>query len=112
MLQAYPERVYPDPDEEAAKKKDKNKVKKRKKKEPPFPYPDWALDIQPTQEKIKQMEQLKEDKKNLHLDQKFIEKVNEQLSRFKKEITFRKNLEEEARIEAELKAKNKKKKGK
>ena len=56
------------------------------------------------------MEHLRDDKSNLHLNEEFITRVNEQLQRFKKEINFRKHLEEEARIEAELKLKNKKKK--
>jgi hypothetical protein len=60
--------------------------------------------------KIKEMEHLRDDKSNLHLNDEFITRVNEQLSRFKKEINFRRLMEEEARLEAELKLKNKKKK--
>ena len=56
------------------------------------------------------MEQLVADKTNLKLDDEFCNQVNEQLARFKKEIAFRKVQEEEARIEAELKALKKKKK--
>lgn len=58
------------------------------------------------------MRKLANDKDNLKLDQGFIDQVNEQLGRFKKEIDFRKQQEEEARIEAELRLakKNKKKK--
>lgn len=110
MLQAYPERIYPEVEVDPKKKDKKAPPKKRKKKEPPFPYPEWALEIDQTQEKIREMERLKDDKKNLMLDEDFIIKVNEQLERFKKEINFRKQMEEEARLEAELKAKNKKKK--
>jgi len=56
------------------------------------------------------MEQLAADKVNLKLDEEFCQKVKEQLDRFKKEISYRKQLLEEARIEAELKALKKKKK--
>ncbi len=56
------------------------------------------------------MENLLADAENLKLDQEFIQKVNSQLQRFKKEISFRRQQEEEARIEAELKKQKKKKK--
>ena len=56
------------------------------------------------------MEQLSNDKQNLKLNDDFISSVNEQLQRFKKEITYRKQCDEEARIEAELKAAKKGKK--
>ena len=60
--------------------------------------------------KVKSMEQLASDKDNLKLDEAFLKKVSEQLSRFKREIAFRKVQLEEARLEAELKALKKKKK--
>ena len=58
------------------------------------------------------MENLLSDAENLKLDTEFTQKVNGQLSRFKKEIGFRRVQEEEARVEAENKKnkKNKKKK--
>ena len=56
------------------------------------------------------MEQLANDKQNLKLNDEFIASVNEQLARFRKEITYRKQLDEEARIEAELRAAKKGKK--
>ena len=56
------------------------------------------------------MESLIADRENLHLDEEFCKQVNEQLMRFKKEVGFRKKLEEEARLEAELKKMKKKKK--
>ena len=73
MLQAYPERIYPEP-EDPAKKKDKKKdaAPKKKKKLPPFPYPEWALDLQPTMDKVKEMELLKDDRDNLQLKEDFI----------------------------------------
>ena len=48
MLQDYPPRVYPEPEETDPKKKDKKAKappKKKKRKEPPFPYPAWAEDL-------------------------------------------------------------------
>jgi hypothetical protein len=54
------------------------------------------------------MEQLAADRENLKLDDEFLQQVNSQLQRFKKEIAFRRQQEEEARIEAELKALKKK----
>jgi len=113
MLHEYPEREYPEPEDPNDKKgKDKKPPpKKKKKREPPFPTPEWAEELDAVISKVKEMEQLANDKVNLKLDDEFIGKVNEQLQRFKKEIAYRKQLEEEARIEAELKA-LKKKKGK
>jgi len=55
------------------------------------------------------METLLADAENLHLTQEFIQKVNLELARFKKEIAYRKLQDEEARQEAEAKAAAKKK---
>lgn len=114
MLQDYPERIYPEPEDDAAKKQNKKDKapKKKKKKEPPFPTPAWAEEIQAVVDKVKEMESLAGDKENLKLDNDFITNVSSQLQRFKKEISYRKQLEEEARIEAELKAAKKKQKKK
>mmetsp|Transcript_42036 Transcript_42036/g.64407 ORF Transcript_42036/g.64407 Transcript_42036/m.64407 type:complete len:208 (-) Transcript_42036:41-664(-) len=110
MLHEYPEREYPEPEDPNDKKgKDKKPPpKKKKKKEPPFPTPEWAEELDAVISKVREMEQLVNDKVNLKLDDEFIFKVNEQLQRFKKEIAYRKQMEEEARIEAELKALKKK----
>lgn len=56
--------------------------------------------------------ELKDRAKELHLEQDFLEKTEEQLARFKKEIAYRKMKEEEDRLEAEAKALAKKKKKK
>jgi len=46
MLLDYPEREYPEPEEDLKGKPNKDKkgapVKKKKKKEPPFPTPEWS----------------------------------------------------------------------
>ena len=89
-----------------------NGPKKRKKKEPPFPTPDWAEELNSVIDKVKEMEKLSSDKINLKLDDSFIQDVNTQLQRFKKEIAYRKFLEDEARREAEEKALKKAKKKK
>ena len=111
MLIDYPEREYPEPEvvdpKKKKMKKEEEKKKKKKKKEPPFPIPEWATELDALISQIKNMENLIGDADNLHLDEEFIGRVQPQLQRFKKEIWFRKQQEEEARIEAELKAKKK-----
>ncbi len=55
------------------------------------------------------MESLLADAENLHLTTEFIQKVNLQLARFKNEIAFRRQQDEEVRLEAEAKLAAKKK---
>ena len=64
------------------------------------------------QAKVKEMNELAAKKDQLELDQQFLDDVKEQIVRFKKEIDFRKDQEEQARIEAELKAAKRAKKKK
>jgi len=111
MLLGYPEREYPEPEETDPKKKDKA-PKKKKKKEPKFDTPPWAEELDAVIKKVQEMASLSADKVNLCLDDGFVVQVNEQLARFKKEVAYRKQVEEEARIEAELKALKKKAKKK
>ena len=93
MLLDYPEREYPemevfDPknkNKKAPPKKEEVK-KKKKKKEPPFPTPEWALELDAVIAQVRNMESLLADADNLHLTPEFIQKVNGQLARFKKEI--------------------------
>lgn len=79
MLQAYPEREFPEPEDPNAKKDKKAPPKKKKKKEPPFPTPEWAEELQAVMDKVKEMEQLRDDKVNLKLDDGFIQSVFGQL---------------------------------
>lgn len=71
MLVEYPERVYPDPPPVDAKgkpikvKEDPKKKKKRKKKEPPFPMPDWAVELEAVQQKVKTLQSLVNNAKEL-----------------------------------------------
>lgn len=59
LLEAYPEREYPEPEplDKNGKplKKDPKEKPKKKKKEPPFPYPDWAIELEPVLQKTKQL---------------------------------------------------------
>jgi hypothetical protein len=55
MLQDYPEREYPEPEDPNAKK-DKKAVVKKKKKGPAFPTPEWAEELSAVRDKVKQME--------------------------------------------------------
>ena len=96
MLLDYPEREYADMEvfdpkkkKGAPVKKEEVKKPKKKKKEPPFPTPDWALELDAVVAQVRNMETLLADADNLHLTPEFMQKVNLQLARFKKEITFR-----------------------
>ena len=118
----YPEREYPeeelaDPRKPAGKdgKKDAGKktpMKKKRKKEPPFIYPEWAQDLTAVISEVQNMEHLVHNSEDLNLDEEFVKQVQEQLGRFKKEVAYRKKLEEEERIAAELKKQKKAAKGK
>lgn len=116
MLVDYPQREYPEPEPldkngkpiKKSSKKDDKKPKK-KKKEPPFPTPPWATELQSVVNQVKLIDQLSKQSQELHLTKDFLATVDEQLKRFKKEIAFRKQQEEEARLEAEAKALAKKK---
>ena len=114
----YPEREYPveeviDPKKKAAPKKEEAKPK-RKKKEPPFLYPSWGTELISVIKEVDTINGLLRKSETIELDEPFLEKINLQLARFKKEINFRKKMEEEERIAAELRkaAKEKAKKKK
>jgi len=122
MLRTYPERVYPEPEEQPQKKggrgvapaKPPPKPKgRKKKKEPPFPTPEWALELDDLVTTFKQMENLvsEEQIEYLELTTEFIDRVTNKetghLSRFKKEIKFRRDEEEAKRIADEEKKKRK-----
>jgi len=114
-FQAYPERVYPEPeiiDPKKKKKKEEKKVVKKKKREPPFLIPDWAGDLTEVIKEVDAMNKLIKTAEEIKLDKEFLGKVQAQLGRFKKEIAYRKQLEAEAKAAAEAKALAKKKKKK
>ena len=114
LLQDYPIREYPEPEDpnDKGKKDKKPPAKKKKKKEPPFALPEWAKELEVVIDKTKQIEKLIQDRVNLNLDDEFCTQVQGQLQRFKTEIGFRKQQEEQEKIDAELKALKKKKKAK
>ena len=114
LLQEYPIREYPEPEDpnDKGKKDKKPPAKKKKKKEPPFALPEWATELEVVMDKLKQIEKLTQDRLNLNLDEEFCAQVQEQLLRFKKEVSFRRQQEEQEKIDAELKALKKKKKAK
>ena len=89
------------------------KKKKKKKKEPPFIVPDWAKDLNVLIEKVNNMKKYVGIYKDLGLDEEFKNKAKEQLVRFGKEVSFRKEEEETLRkLEEEKAAKKAKKKKK
>ena len=115
-FQAYPERVYPEPEvidpKKKKAKKEEKKVVKKKKREPPFLIPDWATDLTEVIKEVDAMNGLIKKADELKLDKEFLGKVQTQLARFKKEIAYRKQLEQEAKEAAEAKALAKKQKKK
>ena len=116
-FEAYPVRTYPepeiiDPKKKKVKKEEKKVVKKKKKKEPPFLIPDWAGDLAEVIKEVDTMNGLIKKPEEAILDKEFLNKVNTQLARFKKEVAYRKQLEAEAKSAAEAKALAKKQKKK
>jgi len=75
-LEDYPIREYPEPEllDKSGKpiKKDEKKPKKKKKKEPPFPLPEWALQLEDVQKKVKLIDQLAHKSQELHLTKDFL----------------------------------------
>ena len=97
MLLEYPIRIYPEVEELDPKKKDKKAPPKKKKKvKDNFATPSWAEELKAVIDKVGEMRSLAQDKVNLKLSNDFIGKVDEELSRFKKEINYRKQVEAEA----------------
>jgi hypothetical protein len=98
MLMDYPEREYPEVEEvdpkkkKSSKKEEEKKKKKRKKKEPPFPTPEWALELEAVQSKVQKIQELATNAEDIFLEQEHVDKINDQLARFKKEIKFRQYL--------------------
>lgn len=92
LLQDYPPREYPEPEETDPKKKAKEdpKKKKKKKKEPPFPLPTWAEELSEVEQTIKMINSLIKNADDLQLSPEFLADSKEQLARFKLEVAFRK----------------------
>ena len=123
LFKVYTFREYPDPviydpktkkplDPVTKKPIDPKKLappKKKKKKEPKFIIPDWATEIPPLEAAIKELESLFAMKDEIILTDQMIEESKDDIERMKKEVRYRKQLEEEAKILAEKKAAEKKK---
>lgn len=111
LLEAYPPREYPEVAEPDPKNKNKSAPpppkKKRKKKEPPFPMPEWAKELPTVIEEVNNLKTLLGNKEELVLDEAFEQRCGVMFDRFKKEIAFRKDVEEQERLALEAK-KNKK----
>jgi len=76
----------------------------KKPKEPVFEPPAWAEDLEVVEEKVHQMQLLANDQEFLQLGDEFMEEANRQIVRFNKEIEFRKQETEKARLATEMKA--------
>ncbi len=126
LFEDYPMRDYPEPimydpktkkpiDPVTKKPIDPKKLPqppKKKKKEPKFPFPEWSSngDIKCLTDKIARLNELLKEREYLEIDEEFIKKTQEHIGRMNKEVRFRKQQEEEAKIAAEKKAADKKKK--
>jgi hypothetical protein len=85
-------------------------VKKKKgKKTPKFVIPDWGVDTAELGKAIKKLEDLLLQVGDIEVDGEVLAKSTEQMTRMKQEFKYRKQLDEDARLEAEKKAKKKKK---
>ncbi len=71
------------------------KKKKGKKKEPKFVIPDWAVNYPDMSENIKSLEELLKSAKELDFHDDFIKDAKESIDRMKKELKYRKALDEE-----------------
>lgn len=72
MLQDYPIREYPEPEDMDPKNKNKKPPPKKKKKKDNFDTPAWAVELQDVRDKVKQMNELANDKDNLRLSEDFL----------------------------------------
>jgi len=70
----------------------------KKPKEPAFEPPAWAEDLEVVEEKVRQMQLLANDREFLQLGDEFMEEAHKQMTRFHKEIGFRKQEAEKARL--------------
>lgn len=124
LFKDYPFREYPDPifydpktkkplDPITKKPIDPKKLappkKKKKKKEPKYVIPEWATEIPVLESAIKELDVLFKIKEEINITEGMITESIEDIERMKKEVRYRKQLEEEAKILAEKKAAAKKK---
>lgn len=109
-MREYPEVVIVDPRKRGAPAKaPPPPTPKKKKKEPKFPIPEWATEVPSLVKEVQELEKLMKDSPVIELTEDFLAQAKENITRMKKEIHFRQQLEEEARLAAEKKAAEKKK---
>jgi len=112
-LREYPEPVLLDsrgrkiPPKTPQKEEAKKPVKK--KKEPKFLIPDWATELSALVNQVNSLDNLMKKAQHLELSNEFLDQAKENMIRMKKEIKFRQQMEEEARLLAEKKAAERKK---
>lgn len=108
----YPMREYPEPEPVDPKKRNQPQQKalppKKKKKEPKLVIPDWASEIKGLIAQVESLEKLIKKANDIELNTDFLDQAKENLTRMRKEIKFRQDEEEEARIAAEKRAAAKK----
>lgn len=114
----YPLREYPEPvllDSRGRKippktpPKEEAKKPVKKKKEPKFLIPDWATELSALINQVNSLDNLMKKAQHLELSNDFLDQAKENMIRMKKEIKFRQQMEEEARVLAEKKAAERKK---
>lgn len=114
----YPLREYPEPvllDSRGRKippktpPKEEAKKPVKKKKEPKFLIPDWATELSALVNQVNSLDNLMKKAQHLELSNDFLDQAKENMIRMKKEIKFRQQMEEEARLLAEKKAAERKK---
>mmetsp|Transcript_7108 Transcript_7108/g.6961 ORF Transcript_7108/g.6961 Transcript_7108/m.6961 type:complete len:418 (-) Transcript_7108:23-1276(-) len=113
-MREYPEPVVQDPRKRAPIKKveEKKEPPKKKKKEPKFNIPEWAAQLPALIAQVNALDALVKQAQNLELGDDFLNQAKENMIRMRKEIRFRQQEEEEARIAAEKRKAEAKKKGK
>jgi len=83
-------------------------VKKKGKKAPKYVIPDWATDTAELGRCIKRLEELLLEVSEINISEESLKRSTEELERMKKEWKYRRQLDEEAKLEAEKNAKKKK----
>jgi len=85
-------------------------TKKKGKKAPKYVLPEWAVDTAELGKAIKKLEELLVQAKDIELSEELHGKTNVEMDRMKKEWRYRKVWDEEAKIAADKKLKDSKKK--
>ena len=104
-LREYPEVEVIDPKKRGPVKAEEKKAPpKKKKKEPKFNIPEWATGIPDLIKEVESLERLMRKAEEIMLSPQFLADAKENIIRMRKEIRFRQQQEEEAKLEADRKA--------